>query len=135
MSCYNTCKKNVKLGTYWPAGSDSTYKIMTIVPRTFVQGESGARVWGDWVTNVTSTTVSRTLKGYGNQRFSTLTMKLMNPSGGVVQTWTANNASSVTGTYANWNSTGDSEWIIEVFGTTSAGATVTWNGAVRVAKN
>lgn len=51
-------------------------------------------------------------------------------NGGVVKTWTANNASSVTGTYADWYSTGDTEWIIEVTGTT-----VTWNGAVRVAKS
>ncbi len=56
-------------------------------------------------------------------------------NGGVVKTWTANNASSVTGTYADWYSTGDTEWIIEVTGTTSTGTTVTWNGAVRVAKN
>lgn len=54
-------------------------------------------------------------------------------NGGVVKTWTANNASSVTGTYADWYSTGDTEWIIEVTGTTSTGTTVTWNGAVRVA--
>ena len=40
-------------------------------------------------------------------------------NGGVVKTWTANNASSVTGTYADWYSTGDTEWIIEVTGTTS----------------
>ena len=51
-------------------------------------------------------------------------------NGGVVKTWTANNASSVTGTYADWYSTGDTEWIIEVTGTTSTGTTVTWNGAV-----
>ena len=56
-------------------------------------------------------------------------------NGGVVKTWTANNASSVTGTYADWYSTGDTEWIIEVTGTTSTGTTVTWNGAVRVAKS
>lgn len=133
--CYNSCKKNVKLGTYWSAGSDSTYKIRTIKPRVFVQGESGARVWGDWVTNVTVTNTSRTLKGYGNQVFATLTLKLMANNGGVVKTWTANNASSVTGTYADWYSTGDTEWIIEVTGTTSTGTTVTWNGAVRVAKS
>ncbi len=132
--CYNSCKKNVKLGTYWPTGNDSTYRIRTIKPRSFIQGESGARVWGDWVTNVTTTNVSRTLKGYGNQVFATLTLKLMANNGGVVKTWTANNASSVTGTYANWYSTGDTEWIIEVTGKTSTGTTVTWNGAVRVAK-
>ena len=40
-------------------------------------------------------------------------------NGGVVKTWTANNASSVTGTYADWYSTGDTEWIIEVTGTTN----------------
>ena len=73
--------------------------------------------------------------GYGNQVFATLTLKLMANNGGVVKTWTANNASSVTGTYADWYSTGDTEWIIEVTGTTSAGTTVTWNGAVRVAKS
>lgn len=132
--CYNTCKKNVKLGTYWPAGNDETYKVITIKPRSFIQGSPSIRVWGDWVTNVTATTVSRTLKGYGNQAFETLTMKLMNPDGGVVKTWTAENASSVSGTYANWNSTGDKEWIIEVAGTTSAGTIITWNGAVRVCK-
>lgn len=72
---------------------------------------------------------------YGNQVFTTLTLKLMANNGGVVKTWTANNASSVTGTYADWYSTGDTEWIIEVTGTTSTGTTVTWNGAVRVAKS
>lgn len=133
--CYNSCKKNVKLGTYWSTGNDSTYGIRTIKPRVFVQGETGARVWGDWVTNVTVTNTSRTLKGYGNQIFTTLTLKLMANNGGVVKTWTANNASSVTGTYADWYSTGDTEWIIEVTGTTSTGTTVTWNGAVRVAKS
>lgn len=133
--CYNSCKKNVKLGTYWSAGNDSTYGIRTIKPRVFVQGETGARVWGDWVTNVTVTNTRRTLKGYGNQIFTTLTLKLMANNGGVVKTWTANNASSVTGTYADWYSTGDTEWIIEVTGTTSTGTTVTWNGAVRVAKS
>ena len=133
--CYNSCKKNVKLGTYWSTGDDNTFRIRTIKPRTFVKGESGARVWGDWVTNVTTTSVSRTLKGYGNQVFATLTLKLMANNGGVVTTWTANNASSVSGTYSNWYSTGDTEWIIEVTGTTSTGTTVTWNGAVRVAKS
>lgn len=133
--CYNSCKKNVKLGTYWPAGNDSTYRVRTIKPRTFVQGESGARVWGDWVPNVTVTNSSRTLKGYGNQVFATLTLKLMANNGGEVQSWTEHNTSSVTGTYANWYSTGDTEWIIEVTGTTSTGTTVTWNGAVRVAKS
>lgn len=133
--CYNSCKKNVKLGTYWPAGNDNTYRIRTIKPRVFLDGETGARVWGNWVTNVTTTSVSRTLECYGNQTFASLTMSLWNPDGGVVQTWTANNASSVTGTYANWNSTGDREWTIEVIGTTSSGTTVSWYGAVRVAKS
>ena len=133
--CYNSCKKNVKLGTYWPTGNDITYRIRTIKPRVFVQGESGSRVWGDWVPNVTTTNVSRTLNGYGNQVFSTLTLKLINNNGGVVRTWTENNASSVTGTYANWYSTGDTEGTVELTGTTSAGTTALWNGSIRVAKS
>ena len=56
-------------------------------------------------------------------------------NGGVVKSCAHADTSSVTGTYADWYSTGDTEWIIEVTGTTSTGTTVTWNGAVRVAKS
>lgn len=57
-------------------------------------------------------------------------MTLLKPDGSTADSWTASNATAVTGTYANWNASG--EWILKVTATTSAGATKTWYGAIRV---
>lgn len=125
---YNRCRKNVKLSSVCPVGG-STKAVEIMIPQTFKGGKPSLFTCGTLQNVITAQTTSKNLAGYSNVA-ANLTMTLLKPDGSTADSWTASNATAVTGTYANWNASG--EWILKVTATTSAGATKTWYGAIRV---
>lgn len=126
---YNRCRKNVKLSSVCPVGG-STKAIEVIVPQTFKGGKPSLFICGSLLNAINTQGASRALAGYSNVTLSELNMTLLKPDGSTAGTWKANNATSVTGTYSNWNVSG--EWILKLTGTTSSGASKTWYGSIRV---
>lgn len=129
VSAYNNCQKNVKLSSICPVGGN-TKAIETIVPRYFRGGESGVRIWGDLLNTIVTHTATRTITGHCNQTLSTFKIELMNPNGGTVKTWTGSNTNALSGSFSNWNMSG--EWIAKMTGTTTSGQTITWYQTIRV---
>lgn len=126
---YNRCRKNVKLSSVCAVGG-STKAVQVIVPQTFKGGKPSLFICGSWINVINTQSASRTLSGYSNVTLSSFQMTLLKPDGSTAGTWSSTNSTSVTGTYNNWNASG--EWILKLTGTTSAGASKTWYGAVRV---
>lgn len=125
---YNRCRKNVKLSSVCAVGG-STKAVEIMIPQYFKGGKPSLFVCGSLQNVVTTQTASRSLAGYSNVS-ANLNMTLLKPDGSTAYSWTASNATAVTGTYSNWNTSG--EWILRVIVTTSAGATKTWYGTIRV---
>lgn len=125
---YNKCRKNVKLSSVCAVGG-STKAVEIMIPQSFKGGKPSLFVCGSLLNVINTQTASRSLAGYSNVA-ANLNMTLLKPDGSTANSWTASNATAVTGTYSNWNTSG--EWILKVTATTSAGATKTWYGTIRV---
>lgn len=127
---YNNCRKNVKLSLLYPAKNDSANAVEVIIPQTFQGGQTGLRVYGDLLNAIVTHTVTRSLVGHSDVTCSSLEMVLLNPNGGQAGRWTASNTNVISASYNNWNITG--EWSLKITGKTSAGASMTWYGTIRV---
>lgn len=127
---YNNCRKNVKLSLLYPAKNDSANAVEVIIPQTFQGGQTGLRVYGDLLNDIVTHTVTRSLVGHSDVTCSSLEMVLLNPNGGQAGRWTASNTNVISASYNNWNITG--EWSLKITGKTSAGASMTWYGTIRV---
>lgn len=100
-----------------------------MIPRSFKGGKPSLFVCGSVLNVINSQGTSRSLAGYSNVTAS-LSMTLLKPDGSTAKTWPATTGTSISGTYNNWNASG--EWILKVTATTSTGATKTWYGTIRV---
>lgn len=125
---YNRCRKNVKLSSVCSVGG-STKAVEIMIPRSFKGGKPSLFVCGSVLNVINSQGTSRSLAGYSNVTAS-LSMTLLKPDGSTAKTWPATTGTSISGTYNNWNASG--EWILKVTATTSTGATKTWYGTIRV---
>ena len=127
---YNNCRKNVKLSLLYPAKNDPASAVEVIIPQTFQGGQTGLRVYGDLLNTIVTHTATRSLVGHSDVTCSSLEMVLLNPNGGQAGRWTASNTNVISASYNNWNITG--EWSLKITGKTSAGASMTWYGTIRV---
>lgn len=125
---YNRCRKNVKLSSVCAVGG-STKAVEIMIPQSFKGGKPSLFVNGSLLNVINTRTASRSLAGYSSVS-ANLNMTLLKPDGSTANSWTASNATAVTGTYSNWDTSG--EWILKVTATTSAGASKTWYGTIRV---
>lgn len=129
---YNSCRKNVKLGEYFPSStSDKTCSIEVMIPQKFTGGKPAFFICGYWQNVVATKTKSVTLNGFSNVSVTSFKMELLKPDGSTAKTWTSTNTTSVSGTYNNWNVNG--EWIMKLTATNSSGTTLNWYCSIRVA--
>lgn len=128
---YNNCAKNKKLSLSFNASSTDTYQgITTIIPQSFQDGASGARLWADLHNVVVDKNKTVTLTGYSSNIMANLHMIIQNPNGVPVMDYIWNTTDSVSVDFSGFNMSG--EWRIQLKGTDKTGNVTNFYYTVRV---